>query len=183
MTIQDAVGPALVMGIELDEVDPQADDACEAAALWENVMLGAESRREWVRADRARLFWAWCLHRQGRCDDAVMALLAIGDSGRAGAVTAQILCLRLMGWCSRHDEAAAVWIRLDTGTTPLMRWSALNDLLHPANRALNDFAGRTHGKVCVFDPDHLVSAPRTGSEREFRTGWASSRDPGRASPP
>ncbi|GAA1636862.1 hypothetical protein [Actinoplanes couchii] len=146
MTVTSASEQAFTVEAELEQADVH-----RAAVAWENATHDAEQRYQWARADEARLHWGLCLHRLGRCDDAVTVLLQTrDDSEHSSAVAAQILCLRLLGWCGRHDDAAALWITLETGTTPTVRGSALNVLLHPRNSTLNDIDDRGHDQVCAY---------------------------------
>lgn len=145
--------------VNANQSSPQ--EMAKAAAAWEVAVLGAEQRQQWVRADRARLHWALCLHGLGRCDDAVAVLqqawagTSIGR--RTGLVAAAILSLRLLGWCGRQDEAGVLWSAMEISTTPSMRRRALNELLSHANSGLNEEVGaRTHGKVCGYRRRELL---------------------------
>ncbi|GAA1617538.1 hypothetical protein [Actinoplanes couchii] len=124
------------------------------AMMLEAVVVEALERREWARADQARLRWASCLHRQGRCDDAVQVLQqgwdAAGIGERDGLVVAAMLGIRLLRRCQREDEAGALWVAIQAGTTRRMRGRALHHLLSPANSELHEIGDRTHGRVCAY---------------------------------
>lgn len=126
----------------------------EAAAAWEVAVIGADQRRQLVQADNARLHWAWCLHRLGCCDDAVTVLRQVRGGpeadGGAAVVVAQILCLRMLVWCGRQEDAAALWSAIESHTTPAVRRSAMHELRKPANSSLNGLAARTHVPVCTY---------------------------------
>ncbi|MEV0899637.1 hypothetical protein [Actinoplanes sp. NPDC049802] len=123
----------------------------EAAAAWQVAVIGAEQRQQWLLADKARLYWAQCLHSLGCCDEAIAVLRRA--RGGIGIVVAQILCLRLLRRCGRHDDAAAMWSLMEISTTQVLRRGALNELLSPANSVLNEVDARTHGLVCAYRHD------------------------------
>ncbi|MEU4424838.1 hypothetical protein AB0F81_29820 [Actinoplanes sp. NPDC024001] len=140
----------------------------QAAAAWEVAVRGAEQRHQWAQADRARLRWALCLHRLGRCDDAVEVLGRAWDGAsigrRGGRVVAAIMCIRLLRWCGRQDEAGVLWSVMQTSTTSAMRRWALNELLSPANSDLNKAGPRRHGEVCTYRRRE-ASVPQLRSDR------------------
>lgn len=123
------------------------------ATDWEAVVAEAMQREEWALADQARLRWASCLHRQGRCDDAMAVLRQAWDGicvgGRIGVVMAAMLCIRLLRRCDRENEAGELWLAVQDCASTAMRRTALNLLLSPESSELHEIGDRTHGRICA----------------------------------
>ncbi|MEV0897922.1 hypothetical protein [Actinoplanes sp. NPDC049802] len=142
---------------------PVEETMLESAA-WETAVLAAERQQQWVQAAR----WASCLHRLGRCEEAVTVLRQTPAATTTSQAVAAILCIRLLKQCGCEERAGAVWSTLETTTTPVIRRQALGELLNPANNELNQTGTGDHGTVCGYHRCELPEA--VGQPRRFDHG-------------